>query len=76
MAQYIVKLTPQLVTPLTEGSMDEHLVNGYSIQRTGYFDIFNGTSRKRLTRVADGDTIDDTIATWADNPNLDLVASD
>lgn len=73
MADYVVKLTPQMVNPGTEGSMDEHLVNGYSLQRTGYFDILNGTNVKKLTRVVDGVTINNTIATWADNPNFTAI---
>jgi hypothetical protein len=34
MAQYSLKLTPDLVNPGSEGSLDTSLVNGVSIQRT------------------------------------------
>jgi len=70
MASYIAVLTPALVNPGTEGSMDEHLVNGKSIQRTAYFEVFSSTNRK-IVEVVDGGTFTDTIATFAENVNID-----
>lgn len=62
MADYICKITPDLVNPNTSGSMDEHLVNGHSIQRTGYIEVENSGDRK-IVVVNDGDEFNDTMQT-------------
>lgn len=69
MASYIAKLTPTLRHAGTEGSMDTSLVNGVSIQRTGYFEVYNSTNRK-IVSVNDGETFTDVIPTWTTNDNI------
>lgn len=69
MANYVAKLTPTLRHAGTEGSMDTSLVNGVSIQRTGYFEVYNSTNRK-IVAVNDGETFNDTIPTWTTNDNI------
>jgi len=46
----------------TEGSMDTSLLNGLSLQRTGYIEVYNGTDRK-IVVVNDGETYDDVMQT-------------
>lgn len=73
MTTYTVDLSPALVNMASEGSLDEHKdANGNSLQRQ-YFGInlVNGTSRKMVGIVKDGETFNDTIATPADYPNID-----
>lgn len=59
MASYTLQLTPALVNMATEGSMDESIVDGVSIQRTGYIEVWSGDTRK-VIEVADGGTFDDS----------------
>jgi hypothetical protein len=40
-----------------EGSLDTSLVNGHSIQRTGYLDIQRSDIERKVVNVADGQTI-------------------
>ena len=65
---YTVKLTPDLRNLGTEGSLDTSVVNGVSIQRTVYLDVYNGADRK-IVQVRDGATFDDTMQTLADLEN-------
>lgn len=65
---YTVKLTPDLRNLGTEGSLDTSVVNGVSIQRTVYLDVYNGTDRK-IVQVRDGATFDDTMQTLVDLEN-------
>ena len=65
---YTVKLTPDLRNLGTEGSLDTSVVNGVSIQRTVYLDVYNGTDRK-IVQVRDGATFDDVMQTLADLEN-------
>ncbi len=74
MASYTLKLTPSTVTFDGEGSLDETLVNGASIQRTGYIEVPNGDNRK-IVAILDGVTFDDTMETLADNVNIEVVGS-
>lgn len=61
MASYTVKLTPDMVTSFSEGSLDTSVTNGLSIQRTKEVElVVNGEDRKILHRLKDGDTYDDT----------------
>lgn len=61
MAVYTVDLTPSLVNQSSEASLDTSLVGGNSIQRTKECVlVVNGSDRKQLHRLADGETYDDT----------------
>jgi hypothetical protein len=62
MADYQIKITPSLVNATTEGSLDTALVNGVSIQRTAFVEVYNGTNRKIVAAV-DGGTFNDTMQT-------------
>lgn len=60
MATFTVDLTPSLVNPTTEGSLDTSVVNGLSKQRTFEVTmIADGANRKIVGRVADGGTYTD-----------------
>ena len=62
MASYTVDLVPDLVNLASEGSMDTSVNNeGLSVQRTmESVLVVNGSDRKQLYRLADGETYDDT----------------
>jgi hypothetical protein len=65
MATYTVDLSPALVNLASEGSLDTVKdANGNSIQRE-YFGVWvvNGSDRKMVGIVKDGQTFDDTIIT-------------
>lgn len=59
MATHTLTLTPALRNPNSEGSLDTSILNGKSIQRTAYIDVYVGGSRKTVERF-DGGTFDDT----------------
>lgn len=65
MASYTLSLTPALRNFATEGGLDTSILNGVSLQRTGYIDVYNGTDRK-IVQVADGETFDDVMQTLED----------
>lgn len=65
MASYTLSLTPALRNFTTEGGLDTSLLNGVSLQRTGYVEVYNGTDRK-IVAVADGETFDDVMQTLSD----------
>lgn len=69
MANYQLVLTPQLVAPNTEGSMDTSILNGVSIQRTGYIEVYNSGKRK-IVEPKDGGTFTDTIPVWSDDSHI------
>ena len=61
MASYTVQLTPDFVNQSSEGNLDTSVVNGLSSQRTmECVLVVNGSDRKQLHRLADGETYDDT----------------
>lgn len=61
MAVYTVNLTESPRTNVSEGSLDAFLVDGYSVQRTvDALLVVNGSNRKQLYRLADGETYNDT----------------
>lgn len=61
MATFTVDLTPDVRNEVSEGSLDTSVVNGLSIQRTKESVlVVNGSDRKQLYRLADGETYDDT----------------
>jgi hypothetical protein len=71
MATYTVTLTPTLVNPSSEGSLDTALVDGLSIQRTmNALLIKNGTDYKMVGKLNDGDTFTDTVNGIATYPDI------
>jgi hypothetical protein len=78
MATFTVDLTPAVVMQTSEGFLDTSVAGGLSKQRTvDALLVVNGSNRKQLYRLADGETYDDTtFATIspdvpAGNPNFD-----
>lgn len=65
MANFQLKLTPDLVNLGTEGSLDTSVVNGVSIQRTGYIEVVdaNDLQARMVWEVNDGATFNDTLQT-------------
>ena len=68
MASYTLDLSPVLVNMASEGSMDTSLLNGVSLQRTGYIEVVNNGDRK-VAVVGDGGTFTDTMQTLTDLSN-------
>lgn len=61
MTTYTLKLTPTLRNMSTEGSLDTALVDGVSIQRTGYIEVPTGEDHERkIVEVDDGEEFDDS----------------
>jgi hypothetical protein len=71
MANFQLKLTPDLVNLGTEGSLDTSVVNGVSAQRTGYIEVVNASDlqQRMVWEVADGATFNDTLQTLTDISN-------
>lgn len=62
MATYTVKLTPDTVTPVSEASLDTTVRGGLSAQRTKECVlVVNGSDRKQLYRLADGESYNDVV---------------
>lgn len=53
---YQIKLTPDVRNEGTEGYMDYWIVNGKSLQRSGYIETTNGIQIRKVNVVMDGDT--------------------
>ena len=68
MSTYTLALTPTLVNLGTEGSLDTSVVNGVSIQRTGYIETVDGADRKVLELI-DGEVFTDVVQTLTDYSN-------
>jgi hypothetical protein len=61
MATFTVDLTPAVVMQNSEGFLDTSVVGGLSKQRTvDALLVVNGSNRKQLYRLADGETYDNT----------------
>jgi hypothetical protein len=57
--------------------MDTSILNGKSIQRTFHgLMVVNGSNRKMVGRLADGETFDDHVATITDDSNIKTNPSD
>lgn len=70
MATYTVDLTPEVVTMTSEGSLDTSVSGGLSVQRTKESVlVVNGSDRKQLYRLSDGETYDDTTFESVINTN-------
>lgn len=66
MASYTVQLTPDLVNQVSEGNLDTSVRGGVSAQRTmEAVLVVNGSDRKQLHRLADGEVYNDAIETPA-----------
>ena len=72
MADYRIKLTPNLINLASEGSLDTSVQNGVSIQRTAYFEVYNSGKRKIVSKV-DGSSFNDSIPVWSDNDDIDAL---
>jgi hypothetical protein len=60
MSNYNVKLTPDLIDPTTEGSLDSSILDGKSIQRTVNMLEVENTGHRKVVTAVDGDTFNDT----------------
>jgi hypothetical protein len=70
MASFTVDLTPNTVSFSSEGNMDTSVYNGLSKQRTmECVLVVNGSDRKQLHGLADGDTYDNTTFEVVVNTN-------
>ena len=74
MADFKLVLTPpQLRGEGTEGGLDTAISSGASLQRTGFFDVFN--SGRKVVAVKDGETFDDALqSTLKDIPGAGVTA--
>ena len=68
MSTYTLALTPTLVNLGTEGSLDTSILNGVSIQRTGYIELVDGSDRKVL-ELFDGEVFTDVPQTPTEYSN-------
>ena len=62
MTTYTLKLSPMYPHPGSDGSVDETIVNGVSVQRSGFIEVASGDNRK-IVAVDDGDTFTNTMQT-------------
>lgn len=71
MASYTLKLTPADRNPASEGSLDTSVVNGVSIQRTGYIEVVNANNlqQRMVWEMADGASFNDTFQGLTNIPN-------
>lgn len=71
MANYLLKLTPNLVNLGTEGSLDTSVTNGVSAQRTGYIEVVNTSDlqQRMVWEINDGVTFNNTYQTLLTTPN-------
>lgn len=71
MANYSIKLTPDLRNMSTEGSLDTSLLNGKSLQRTFHdLDVIIDGNRKKVGNFKDGDTFNDSFGDLGDVPGV------
>lgn len=68
MASYTLDLSPVMVNLASEGSLDTALLNGVSLQRTGYIEVSKDSTRK-IVVVKDGETFNDTMQVLTDLSN-------
>lgn len=65
MATYTLVLTPALRNLATEGGLDTAVLNGVSLQRSGYIEVYNNSDRK-IVEVMDGESFTDDMQTITD----------
>jgi hypothetical protein len=68
MASYTVDLSPSMVNLASEGSLDTSLLNGNSIQRTVYIEVYNSNDKK-IVVANDGESFDDAMQGLTDLSN-------
>jgi hypothetical protein len=68
MATYTLDLTPTLINLGTEGSLDTSILNGVSLQRTGYIETVDSGHRKVLELI-DGEVFTDVPQDITDYSN-------
>jgi len=56
---YTLQLTPTIRNLGTEGSLDTSVVNGVSIQRTGYIETVDSSSNRVVHEIFDGASFSD-----------------
>lgn len=68
---YTLQLTPALRNLGTEGSLDTSVLNGVSLQRTGYIETVNGDLERKVSEMFDGEDFTDVVQvpTTYDNGN-------
>ena len=69
MAEYRIKLTPDLINLHGEGSQDTAVMDGVSIQRTAYLDV-EETGKRKIATGVDGTIFDNHFGYWGDNVNV------
>jgi hypothetical protein len=71
MASYTLKLTPADRNLGSEGSLDTSVLNGVSLQRTGYIEVVNSADlqQRMVWEIADGATFNDTFQGLTNIPN-------
>lgn len=73
MANYHLKLTPDVVHRASLGSMDTSTVAGVSKQRGGYYESHTSTlaaAEWKTVMGVDGTTFTNTIPTWSSHANV------
>jgi hypothetical protein len=66
MASYTLKLTPTLRNLGTEGGLDTSILNGLSLQRTGYIETVNSSGGRKVSEMMDGEMFTDVPQTLTD----------
>lgn len=70
MANFKFTLTPEVIDRNSEGSLDTSVSGGVSYQRTGYIDVYNENSDRKIVAVDDGETFTDTIGVWNEDEEV------
>lgn len=73
MADYEIKLTPNLISPTTDGSLDTAILNGESLQRSAYIEVIQGSNRK-VVELSDGEHFENFAHTFADLANVEATS--
>jgi hypothetical protein len=60
MADFVINLSPATKTVGGEGSLDNSIVNGNSIQRSMYLEVVDSTGKRKVLSLKDGDTFSDS----------------
>lgn len=69
MANYTLQLTPALRNLASEGSLDTAVLNGVSVQRTGYIELVNASNERKVLELVDGEAFNDTVEVPTDYSN-------
>lgn len=60
MSNYNIKLTPNFITPFSEGDLDSSILDGKSLQRTFNMYEVKNYGNKKMISAKDGETFNDT----------------